>query len=99
METAQHGSVFGATIGQLSIVGFNVTPDAPPSKEPLKMGWSPYTQFQCFGASGIYSGQMMTFSSSSWGGRRAFHYLIHPYIAKAQTRISHLHAWIEAEEK
>jgi hypothetical protein len=82
METAQHGSVLWGNDRTIIDRRLQRYADASPSKEPLKMGWSPYTIFKCVGASGIYSGKMMTSSSSSWGGRHAFYALIHPYILR-----------------
>jgi hypothetical protein len=82
METAQHGSVLWGNDRTIIHRRLQRYADAPPSKESLKAGWAPYTQVRCIGASGIYSGQMMTFSSSSWGARHAFFTLIHPYMLR-----------------
>jgi hypothetical protein len=81
METAQHGSVLwdDRTIVDRRLQRYA---DISPSREPLKMGWAPYTQFQCVGASGNYVDQQMTFASSSWGGRHAFFTLIRPYTLR-----------------
>ena len=84
METAQHGSVLWGndrTIIDRRLQRYAV---APPSREPPKGGWAPYTQFQCVGTNGIYAGQLMTFSSSSWGGRHAFQALIRAYLQRGK---------------
>ena len=75
METAQHGSVLwdDRTIVDRRLQRYT---DVPPSREPPKPGWAPYTQCQAVGASGNYVDQQLTFSSSSWGGRNAFYSLI-----------------------
>lgn len=79
MDTALHGAVLWSNDRIIDRRAERYAVVAP-SRESLKMDWSPYTQFQCIGDSGDYVGQLMTFSSSSWGGRNAFHALIRPYI-------------------
>ena len=43
METAQHGSVLWGNDRTIIDRRLQRYADAAPSKEPLKMGWSPYT--------------------------------------------------------
>ncbi len=42
----------------------------------LKDGWNPYVSFQCVR---VDDGGLLTFTSSSWGGRYAFQSLVNPY--------------------
>jgi hypothetical protein len=44
--------------------------------DPIPEGWSPLTQVVGVGVDPDTSGTVMTFRSSSWGGRQAFHTLI-----------------------
>jgi hypothetical protein len=46
----------------------------------LEPGWSPSTSVVCVGASDDIRDQVMTFRSSSWGGRRAFNALVNTYL-------------------
>lgn len=55
-----------------------------PTSEPLELGWSPYTSVQCIGANGEYVEQLVTFSSTTWGGRNAFHGLVRLWVRKGQ---------------
>jgi hypothetical protein len=84
METALHGSVLWSNDRTIINRRLNRYAAVAPSREPLENGRSPYTQFQCVGASGNYVGQLMTFSSSSWGGRHAFQALIRPYLQRGK---------------
>ena len=84
METALHGSVLWSNDRTIINRRLNRYAVAAPSKEPLENGRSPYTQFQCVGASGYYVGQLMTFSSSSWGGRLAFPPLIRAWLLRGR---------------
>jgi hypothetical protein len=49
-----------------------------PAKK-LEPGWSPSTSIVCVGASDDIRDRIMTFRSSSWGGRRAFNALAPTY--------------------
>jgi hypothetical protein len=41
-------------------------------------GWNPYTAFQAVRADDEHLGDLLTFTSSSWGGRNAFQRLVNP---------------------
>ena len=45
-------------------------------------GWNPYVAFQAVRADDGYLGELVTFTSSSWGGRYAFQSLVNPYRLK-----------------
>jgi hypothetical protein len=45
-------------------------------------GWSPYTSFQAVRADDGNLGELVTFTSSSWGGKFAFQKLANPYRLK-----------------
>jgi hypothetical protein len=83
METAVHGSVRweDRMIVERRIERYA---DTPPSDEPLDAAWSPYTAVQCIGNDTDHIGRLMTFTSSSWGGRRAFSALLGPYLRKGR---------------
>ncbi len=56
-----------------------------PRRRPIsKKKSSPYTQFLCVGTDEKHLGQLMTFTSSAWSGRRAFKDLIGPYLRKGK---------------
>src|ERR1700732_3558096 len=42
-------------------------------------GWNPYVAFQAVRADGDHLGQLVTYTSSSWGGRYAFQSLVNPF--------------------
>ncbi len=79
MPTAMHGAVKweGGVIKARRLAFYD---DAPPSDIVKPDDWDPYTQFLCVGADKAHRGQLMTFTSSSWGARKAFLSLIGPYI-------------------
>jgi hypothetical protein len=84
MPTATHGAVKWQDqeiIGRTPLQRYE---DAAPSSDFLEEGWNPYTQFLCVGADEKHIGQLMTFTSSSWSGRRAFKDQIGPYLRKAK---------------
>jgi hypothetical protein len=45
-------------------------------------GWNPYVAFQAVRADEGNIGELVTFTSSSWGGRHAFQSLVNPYRLK-----------------
>jgi hypothetical protein len=45
-------------------------------------GWNPYIAFQAVRADDEHLGELVTFTSSSWGGRFAFQNLVNPYRLK-----------------
>jgi hypothetical protein len=53
---------------------------APPRE--IRLGWNPYTSFLCVRADEKALGELLTFTSSSWGGRNAFQKLVNPYRLK-----------------
>jgi hypothetical protein len=79
ISTATHGAVKWEdnVIKDRRLAAYD---DTPPNDIGVPDGWSPYTQFLCVGADEDHRGQLMTFTSSSWGGRKAFASLIGPYI-------------------
>jgi hypothetical protein len=84
MDTAMHGAVKWSNDRTITERRLERYATVAPSRESLEVGWAPYTQFQCVGASGSYDRQLMTFSSSSWGGRYAFHALIRPWLLRGR---------------
>jgi hypothetical protein len=83
MESALHGQVRweDRKIVEREVERYE---DAAPSTELLDDDWSPYTQVQCVGVDAAHVGRLMTFTSSSWGGRRAFSALLGPYVRKGR---------------
>jgi hypothetical protein len=70
----QDGKIVDRDIGRIED-GF-----APPRQ--LHNGWNPYTSFQAVRADEEAIGELVTFTSSSWGGRNAFQRLVNPYRLK-----------------
>jgi hypothetical protein len=52
----------------------------PPKR--VQPGWSPYVAFQGVRADDEHLGELVTFTSSSWGGRYAFQSLVNPFRLK-----------------
>jgi hypothetical protein len=48
----------------------------------ISAGWNPYVAFQAVRADAGHLGELVTFTSSSWGGRYAFQSLVNPYRLK-----------------
>jgi hypothetical protein len=72
----RNGIVVERDIGRLED-GF-----APPGQ--IRDGWNPYTSFQVVSADSDSFGQLMTYTSSSWGGRRALQNLVSMYRLKGR---------------
>jgi hypothetical protein len=45
-------------------------------------GWNPYVGLVCVRADKEGRGQLLTFTSTSWGGKKALHTLIRPYMIR-----------------
>ena len=84
MDTAAHAEVKWNNDRTKTLRRLNRYAVVAPSRELLELGWLPYTIFQCSGASGNYIEQLMTFTSSSWGGRLAFQALIRPWLQRGR---------------
>lgn len=56
----------------------------PPVDEQLQSGWSPLTEVLCVATDPGHVGQLLTYTGSSWGARRAFERLIKPYVRKGR---------------
>jgi hypothetical protein len=54
----------------------------PPRPADLSLGWNPYIAFQAVRADEEHLGDLVTFTSSSWGGYYAFQRLINPWRLK-----------------
>jgi hypothetical protein len=78
METAQHGAILwkDGIPAERRLTAYS--DKAPPERETLEPGWSVYTTAQCVIDDG--PGQWATWTSSAWGGRRAFTRLIGQYV-------------------
>jgi hypothetical protein len=48
----------------------------------ISEGWNPYVAFQAVRADEGHIGELVTFTSSSWGGRFAFQAIVNPYRLK-----------------
>jgi hypothetical protein len=84
MPTALHGAVLWGEDRTIIDRRLERYEDSAPCGRQLAVGWSPYTQFLAVGADERHRGQLLTFTSSSWGGRRAFHALLGPYVRKGK---------------
>ena len=56
---------------------------APPD-ERLEFGWDPFTQFQAIAQDEGHAEQVLTFTSTSWGGRNALEDLSGAYLSKGE---------------
>jgi len=72
-----NGKVTARKVGRLSD-GFY----APETAADLEHGYNPYVAFQGVFADGGYTGELGTFTSSSWGGLFAVQKLINPFRLK-----------------
>jgi len=52
----------------------------------LTDGWNPYVAVMAVRADAGHVGDLLTFTSSSWGGRRAFQSLVNPYRIMGKRR-------------
>jgi hypothetical protein len=78
-----------ATVGEVlwqdqKIVGRNVGRISDGFVPPRNVaeGWNPYVAFTAVRADGDHLGELVTFTSSSWGGRFAFQSLVNPFRLK-----------------
>jgi len=75
----QDSKIIGRNIGRLSD-GF-----VPPMKKAdLTPGWDPYIAFQAVRADDEHLGDLITFTSNSWGGFYAFQALVNPFRLKGR---------------
>jgi len=72
------GKITGRTVGRISD-GF-----VPPTKATLIPGWNPYIEFQAVRTDDEHLGELITFTSSSWGGFYAFQNLTKPWRLKGR---------------
>ena len=56
--------------------------DGAPPDERIELGWEPLTQLQAIAQDEAHVGQVVTYTSFSWGGRNAFENLIGDYLSK-----------------
>jgi hypothetical protein len=80
-----------ATVGEIlwrdhKIVDRNVGRIADGHTPPRQIteGWNPYVAFQAVRADEGHLGELVTFTSSSWGGRYAFQSLVNPFRLKGR---------------
>jgi hypothetical protein len=78
-----------ATVGEVRwhdrrIVDRNVgrIADGHTPPQHITEGWNPYTSFLAVRADESHRGELVTFTSSSWGGRYAFQRLVNPFRLK-----------------
>lgn len=97
MDTATEGEIYfeernvtGRRVGRL-IDGFE------PAPFPLDDGWSPSTSVLAVCANEARFGELITFRSASWGGRKAFEKLINPWRRK--NRLMFPLTTLESQEK
>jgi hypothetical protein len=84
MPTAKRGAVLWGeerTISEQRVGRY----EAGFVEQKITSPWSPYTSFLGVCADKDHRGQLITFTSSSWGGRSAFEKLIGPYVGRGKT--------------
>lgn len=57
-----------------------------PSDERLDLGWDPFTQFQAIARDEGHAGLLLTFTSTSWGGRNAVESLVCDYVGNGRRK-------------